>query len=153
MDGLQVVCFAVGPYRCALEILSVREIIEPTAPAPVPDAAAGVEGVIELRGAFLPVVDLRKRLGVAPRVIGSDGAAPGAAPYAAPGKYVVAQPRAGERVALIVDQVHDVRRWPAGALSPPPALVLGAGPPCVAGVVKQGDDVVMLLDLGRLLLQ
>lgn len=138
MDGLQVVCFAVGPYRCALEILAVREIIEPTPPAPVPDAAPGVEGVIELRGAFLPVVDLRKRLGVT------------AGPA---GKYVVAQPRAGERVALIVDHVDDVRRWPAGALSPPPALALGAGPPCVAGVVKQGDDVVMLLDLGRLLLQ
>jgi purine-binding chemotaxis protein CheW len=138
MDGLQVVCFAVGPYRCALEILSVREIIEPSPPAPVPNAAPGVEGVIELRGAFLPVVDLRKRLGV---------------PAGAPGKYVVAQPKPDERVALIVDQVHDVRRWPPDALAPPPQLALAAGPPCVAGVVKQGDDVVMLLDLGRLLLQ
>ena len=138
MDGLQVVCFAVGPYRCALEILCVREIIEPTPLAPMPDAAPGVEGVIELRGAFLPVVDLRKRLSV---------------PVGAPGKYVVAQPHTGERVALVVDQVHDVRRWSKDMLVAPPALATGAGPPCVAGVVKQGDEVVMLLDLGQLLLQ
>ncbi len=136
MDGLQVVCFAVGPYRCALEILGVREIIEPTPPAPMPNAPPGVEGVIELRGAFLPVVDLRKRLGT---IVG------------APGKYVVAQPRSGERVALVVDQVHDVRRWQKEQLAAPPALATGSGPPCVAGVVKQGDDVVMLLDLAQLL--
>lgn len=138
MDGLQVVCFTVGPYRCALEILGVREIIEPTPPSPVPNAAPGVEGVIELRGAFLPVVDLRKRLGT---VVG------------APGKYVVAQPRSGDRVALVVDQVHDVRRWRKDQLVAPPVLSQGAGPPCVAGVVKHGEEVVMLLDLGLLLLQ
>ena len=136
MDGLQVVCFAVGPYRCALEILGVREIIEPTPPAPMPNAPPGVEGVIELRGAFLPVVDLRKRLGTA---------------VGPPGKYVVAQPGSGERVALVVDAVHDVRRWQDDQLAAPPALAQGSGPPCVARVVKQGDDVVMLLDLAQLL--
>src|SRR5438067_1206666 len=130
MDGFQVVCFAVGPYRCALDILRVREIIEPsTPPSPMPGTAASVEGVIELRGAFLPVVDLRRRLG---------------APPGAPGKYVIAQPGAdaGSRVALIVDQVHDVRRWARDQLAPPPTL--GGGPPCVAGVIKQGDEVVLL---------
>jgi purine-binding chemotaxis protein CheW len=136
MDGFQVVCFAVGPYRCALEILAVREIIEPTPPSPLPRAAPGVEGVIELRGAFLPVVDLRKRLGVA---------------VGPPGKYVVAQPAPEQRVALVVDQVHDVRRWRHDQLAAPPALALGSGPPCVRGVVKQGDEVVMLLELAQLL--
>src|SRR5262245_13274471 len=137
MDGFQVVCFAVGPYRCALDILGVREIIEATTrPSPLPRAAPGVEGVIELRGAFLPVVDLRKRLGVA---------------AGAPGKYVVAQPGPdpGARVALIVDAVHDVRRWSRDQLAAPPPLAASAGaaPPCVTAVVKQGDEVVMLLDL------
>ena len=153
MEGLQVVCFAVGPFRCALDILGVREIIEPTPPQPMPHAAPGVEGVIELRGAFLPVVDLRRRLGAA---IGP------------PGKYVVVQPPSGERIALVVDAVHDVRRWPRDLLAPPPPLAFGSaqgadpndlltrgggGPPCVAGVVKQGDEVVMLLDLPQLLVQ
>lgn len=138
MDGLQVVCFAVGPYRCALDILGVREIIEPSAPAPLPQAAAGVEGVIELRGVFLPVVDLRKRLGVT-------AAAPA-------GKLVVAQlgPDPSARVALGVDQVFDVRRWGAGQVTPPPPLAAGDGPPCVRGVVKQGDEVVLLLELAQL---
>jgi len=137
MDGFQVVCFAVGPYRCALDILGVREIIEPTTPAPMPHAAPGVEGVIELRGVFLPVIDLRKRLGL-------DAAAP-------PGKLVVAQPGAdpGARIALIVDQVFDVRRWQRDQLVPPPPRAVGL--PCVIGVVKQGDDVVMLLDLAEVL--
>src|SRR6478752_5242360 len=110
MEGLQVVCFAVGPYRCALDILGVREIIEPTTPQPMPQAAPGVEGVIELRGAFLPVVDLRRRLGTA---------------VGPPGKYVVAQPEPGVRIALIVDQVHDVRRWTRDQLSPPPPFAQG----------------------------
>ncbi len=135
MDTLQVVCFVVGPYQCALDILSVREIIHPTPITPMPGATTMVEGVVELRGAYLPVVDLRKRLALA-------ATAPGE-------RYVVAQLAGGARLALIVDRVIDVRRIPRAQLAPPPALTASASP-CVVAVAKQGDDTVLVLELARL---
>jgi purine-binding chemotaxis protein CheW len=140
MDALQVVCFALGQSRCALDILSVREVIHAGPPAPLPRAAPGVEGVIALRGALLPVVDLRKRLGVA------------APPPGAAATYVIGE-LAGERVALIVDAVLDVRRWSADALAPPPPLALAGAASCVTGVFQDpaAGAMVLLLDLARLL--
>ena len=135
MDALQVVCFVVGPYQCALDILRVREIIHPSPITPMPGTSAMVEGVVELRGAYLPVVDLRKRLAL-------DARAPGE-------RYVVAQLADGARVALIVDRVNDVRRIPQAQFAPPPALTASA-PPCVLAVAKQGEDTVLLLDLAQL---
>jgi purine-binding chemotaxis protein CheW len=138
MDALQVVCFVVGPHQCALDILAVREIIHPSPITPMPGATGGCEGLIELRGAYLPVVDLRKRLALDASVVAE--------------RYVVAQlpgpPPA--RIALIVDRVLDVRRIPRAELLPPPALAASA-PPCVRAVARQGDDTVLLLDLAQLI--
>jgi len=116
----------------------VREVIHGGPPQPLPRAAPGVEGMIALRGALLPVVDLRKRLGV---------------PAPAPGDaatYVIGE-LAGQRVALVVDHVLDVRRWAAGALAPPPPLALAGADSCVRGVVQDDAGMVLLLDLARLL--
>ena len=129
----QVVCFTVGPYRCALDIMLVREVIPARPATPMPGAGPIIEGVVELRGALLPVIDLRRRLGV-------EAPPP-------PGKYVVATV-GGTGVALGVDAVHDVRRWDAAAVQPPPpSLVAGS----VAGVVHTDDEVVLLLDLDHVL--
>jgi purine-binding chemotaxis protein CheW len=129
----QVVCFTVGPYRCALDIMRVREVIPARPAAPMPGTGPSVDGVVELRGVLLPVVDLRRRLG-----------APADAP---PAKYVVAT-AGGASVALSVDAVQDVRRWDAAAIQPPPAAIDTRS---VAGVVTTDDGVILLLDLDRLL--
>jgi len=134
---MQVVCFAVGPHRCALDVMRVREVVNLQPLTPLPRASALIEGVVELRGAFLPVIDLRRRLGLP------------ATPLTAAGKHLVVS-IAGTRIALAVDAVFEVRRWTADEIRPaPPVSVVGDGG--VAGVVKRGEEVVLLLDLDRIL--
>lgn len=62
-DRRQLVVFLLGREEYAVPITRVQEIIRYTSPRPMPGAAHGVEGVINLRGRIIPVVDLRRRLG------------------------------------------------------------------------------------------
>ena len=58
---IQLACFRVGEEMYALDIMRIKEIIRPQKLTPVPKAPRFIEGVINLRGAVIPVVDLRKR--------------------------------------------------------------------------------------------
>lgn len=68
MDGeiqeLKIVCFRLAGETYAVDIMRVREIIKPQKLSRLPEAPAFVEGVINLRNAFIPVLDLRKRFGM-----------------------------------------------------------------------------------------
>lgn len=123
----QVVCFTVGPFRCALDVMRVREVVPARTVSPLPGAGPLVEGVVELRGALLPVIDLRRRL-AAPAVV-------------AAGKYLVVA-IGGTRVALAVDGADDVRRLDPAAIQPSPRA---------GGVVHQEGGVLLILDADRLL--
>src|SRR5438093_11236834 len=93
---LHVVVFRVGPTLYALDCRAVQEVLPPLTITPLADAPRFVAGVIEVRGAVVPVVDLRPRLG---------GAADG---FHRRTRLLLV--RAGATlVALIVDQVLDVR--------------------------------------------
>ena len=97
MSTIQVARFHVGDEEYALDIMRIKEIINPAPITRVPRAPAFIEGIIELRGAFLPVVDLRKRFGLAPRPPGRET------------KYVIVSLE-GRIVGLIVDRVTEVSR-------------------------------------------
>jgi len=64
IQEIKVVCFRLGAEIYALDIMRVREIIKPLRLSGLPDAPTFVEGVINLRGSVIPVVDLRKRFGL-----------------------------------------------------------------------------------------
>ena len=63
---MQLVAFLVGDGEYALDIMRIKEIINPVKITAVPKAPPFIEGVIELRGAILPVVDMRKRFDLPP---------------------------------------------------------------------------------------
>jgi len=63
-DDIQLVSFRVGPQEFALDILQVQRILRHQAPAPLPQAPEFLEGVVPYEGGAVPVVDLRKRLGL-----------------------------------------------------------------------------------------
>lgn len=135
---MQVVCFCVGAQDYALDIMRVKEIIHPTPVAVVPNAPRFIEGVIELRGTFLALIDLRKRFGLLPASMTRDS------------KYVVVL-MDGQKVAMIVDRVLDVRRIARDELVAAPELAIGPGSRFVAGVTKRDDKVLMLIDLDQVL--
>ena len=134
---LQVACFRVADRDCAVDVMRIAEVLRPVPVTPLPAAPPFVEGIIELRGRFLPVIDLRKRFG--------------AAAERAPGKYVVA-PMGQTSVALVVDEVMGVERIPTDQIQPPPALASGrVAPGFVSGIVKWNERVFMVLDIDAVL--
>jgi purine-binding chemotaxis protein CheW len=128
----QVVVLRVGAGEYAVPIGRVQEIVRVPAITRVPHAGPGVEGVIDLRGRVLPIVDLAIRLGL------------GSADRGQAARVVVVEAATGP-VGLLVDGVREVLPVPAGAVEPPSAQIATSG--VLVGVVRLADRLVLLLDL------
>jgi len=137
--SVQVVCFVIDGALYALDIMRIKEIIRPVPITRVPMAPSFVEGIVELRGAFLPLIDLRRRFGMEPRAVGPGGDH---------SKYVIVGLE-GRIVGLAVDDVADRRQIAESEIRPPPPL--GMARHFFAGVVKSEGEVVMVLDLDAIL--
>ncbi len=115
-DALVQLCtFRVGGEDYAVDVMRVREIVHPRPITPVPRAPPFVEGVVRLRSELIPVLDVRKRLGVP------------AQPYGRRTRFLVVNV-ARRRVALVVDEVCEVLRLPRREIRAAPPLE-GEGAP------------------------
>jgi len=129
----QVVSFALGEEIFGLDILRVQEIIRPMEITHVPNAPASVEGVINLRGRVIPVVDLRKRFGLP-------------VPEDDSRERIIVLKREPKPVGLIVDAVSEVLRFPREALEEAPEMVSRVEGRFLTGVAKVRDRLVLVLD-------
>lgn len=134
---LQLVCARAGAEEYGIDIMRVKEVVSPVPITRVAGAPAFLEGIIELRGRFVAVMDLRKRLG-----------AP-AEPTTARSRYVIVS-LDDRPLALVVDGVTEVRRFDRGRLAPLEQAAPGAGR-LLAGAIGAGGGVVLVLDVDRLL--
>lgn len=134
----QIVIFRLGDEEFGMDVFSVLEILRHQQVTAVPKAPAFVEGVIDVRGALIPVVDLRKRFELP------------AAPTDGRTRIVVTQ-FGDERLGLVVDAVSEVLRVPESAISEPPAYVKGLAAEYVRGLVRLEGRLVVLLDIERIL--
>lgn len=133
---MEVLLFDLADTRHGIPVAGVQEIVPVVRPAPLPGAPSIIEGVIDVRGALLPVVDLRSRFGIAPK------------PLALADHLVIA--RAGRRVvALRVDRATDLVRIDPAQLEDARAVVPQAAR--IAGVARLADGLVVIHDLGALL--
>ena len=140
-EMVQMVAFSVGEGEYALDIMRMKEIINPLPITPVPKAPSFIEGVIELRGAILPVVDMRKRFDLSPTA------------QTRSTKYmIVGIDVQGRRmiVGLIVDAVSEPIRLAKEQLRPAPALTVGANAYFTAVVHHQGR-IFMVMDIDAIL--
>jgi purine-binding chemotaxis protein CheW len=135
---VQLVTFKVGGEEFGLDVFSVHEILRWQGVTPVPRAPAFVEGVLDVRGAVVPVIDLRRRFEV--REYGHDDET-----------RIVLVEFGGERLGLVVDSVTEVLRAPETAISAPPAYIKGLAAEFVRGIVRLEGRLVILLDLDRIL--
>ena len=144
----QIVTFRSGAEEYGLPIESVAEVVRPLRITPLPRMPEFVEGVINLRGAIIPVVDLRRRFLAA----GTGGGGRSSRMVIARGAVPEAQsgPSAG-LLALVVDDVHEVRTVPTERIEPAPEAALGANAEFIAGMAKDGDRLIVLLDIPKLL--
>lgn len=135
----QLVTFELFGELFALPILDVREIIRLLPITPVPNSPSFVEGVINLRGQILPVVDLRKRFGLPPEATTTKN------------RILVVEAGPGLTLGLIVDAARQVERIPAEAMLPPPALLENSiGASYIRGISSTEHGMLVHLDLQRI---
>ncbi|MGI5865223.1 MAG: chemotaxis protein CheW [Myxococcales bacterium] len=135
---VQLCAFVVGGEEYVVDIMRISEIIQPLKITAVPHAPECIEGVINLRGAIIPVVDLRKRLSL---------------PQTKPtkkSKYIICNV-GGRRVGLGVDAVTEVMRIPRSSIKRTPSLLGQKGPRFFLGVCGPADALKLLLNVKALL--
>lgn len=147
-DSLQLVCFRVGEEEYGIDIMRVHEVVPALPITPVADAPAFFEGIMELRGAFFGVIDLRKRLDK--RFHERPGAPAAPAPPITPQHRYVVVSLHGRSLGLVVDGVTEVRRIEPARVVPLGASVPGAGR-LLTGAARVDSAVVLVMDLDELL--
>ncbi len=138
-DGaiLQLVTFKLGAEEFGVDILKVQEINKMMSITKIPNAPAFIEGVINLRGKIIPIVDLRKRLGFRDQ------------PYDKSTRIIFVE-LDGLVLGFIVDSVSEVLRIPGNTIEPPPSMVAGIESEYIEGVGKLDERLLILLELKKI---
>ena len=134
----QLVVFNLSGGAYGVDIGTVREIIRMQEITQIPRTPQHVEGVINLRGRVIPVLDLRKRFGLEVTEYTQD-------------TRIVVVDIGGTDIGAIVDEVTEVLRVAVDSIEPPSDVVLGDDSDYVVGVVQLGEHLVILLELARAL--
>ena len=135
---LQVVGFRIGEETFGVRIGSVREIVRVPEITSVPNAQDTIEGVINLRGKIIPVIDLRKRFGQA---------------EIQPDKKnrILVVELEGKLVGLIVNSASEVLKIPPSEIESPGSVFADGESSYVTGVGKLKGRLIILLDISKLL--
>ena len=134
----QLVVFDLAGEYYGVDIGDVREIIRMQTVTKVPGAPSYVEGVINLRGEVIPVVDLRKRLNI---TVGEQTNE----------SRIVWVTIREQDVGVIVDAVTEVLRVPLSSIEPPSSMVADVNSDYLRGIAKLESRLIILLDLGKVL--
>lgn len=134
---IQLATLRVGPEDYALDIMQIREIVNPLPVRAVHNAPPFVEGLIELRGSVIPVIDLRKRFEL-------EATAPTRRT-----KFVVVNHK-GRAIALVVDEVG-VLRVPQNEIREAPGYVSDGSAAYFSGVVSRNGKLYLILKIEEIL--
>jgi Chemotaxis signal transduction protein len=135
---LQVVGFRIGDETFGVRIGSVREIVRVPEITTVPNARDTIEGVINLRGKIIPVIDLRKRFGQTQIVTDKKN-------------RILVVELDGKLVGLIVNSASEVLKIPPSEIESPGSVFADNESSYVTGVGKLKGRLIILLDISKLL--
>lgn len=136
---LQLVSFTIGNEEFGVDILKVQEIIRMIEITQVPNSPEFTDGVINLRGRVIPVISLRKKLGL--HRIDHDR-----------NTRIIVVELADKTIGFIVDEVNEVIRIPANITEPPPSIAAGMNSDYITAIARLEDRLLILLDLEKTLL-
>ena len=134
----QLVVFTLAKEHYGVRIAVVESIIKLQPITAVPCSPAFVEGVTNLRGRVLPVIDLRKRFNLPAEESTRD-------------TRIVVVEMSGTLVGMIVDAVSEVLRVPAESVEPPSPIMTTVDSAFITGIAKVGERLIILLDLEKVL--
>ncbi|OGW20220.1 MAG: chemotaxis protein CheW [Nitrospirae bacterium GWB2_47_37] len=135
---LQLVTFTLGSEEYAVDILKVQEINRMKEITRVPNSPAYVEGVINLRGKVIPVVNIRKKFGLPEKATDEQS-------------RIMIIDIQGITMGLVVDSVSEVLRVPSDIVEPAPPMTSTITTEFIRGIAKLEDRLIILLDMDRLL--
>jgi len=135
---LQLVSFFIGSEEYAVDILYVQEINRMSHITKVPNAPDFINGVINLRGRVIPVVDLRLKFGMMKKEDDKNT------------RIIVIEINA-KTVGFLVDSVNEVLRISKDVTEPPPELAMGINSEYIKAVGKLEDRLLILIDLEKIL--
>lgn len=134
---VQLVTFRMGNEEFALDILKVQEINRIVDITGVPKAPDFVEGVINLRGKVIPIVDIRKKFHLKIKEATKES-------------RIIVVNIMNKTIGLIVDSVSEVLRIDSSTIQPPPPLIAGLDSDYIKGVGKLDDRLIILLDIDKI---
>lgn len=135
---LQLVSFKIGAEEFGVDITKVQEINRMVEITKVPQAPNYVEGVINLRGKVIPIIDLRKRMGMELKENDKN-------------TRIVVVDIENFVMGMIVDSVSEVLRIPTSTIEPPPDIATGTEAEYIQGVAKLEDRLLIFLDLSKVI--
>ena len=135
---LQLVSFKIGTEEFGVDILKVQEINRMVDITKVPRSPEFVEGIINLRGKVIPIIDLRKRFNM--DLSDHDK-----------NTRIVVVDIEGQTMGMVVDSVSEVLRIPASTIEPTPDVVTSVESEYIRGVAKLDNRLLIHLDLSKIL--
>lgn len=133
---MNLVIFKVADKEYGIDIRQVRQVIRMREPVPVPESAHFIEGVISLGSRVVPLVNLRKKLGLTAGVFSKTG-------------RIILTEADDHPTGVIVDSVTDVVAIEKGSISAPDELLKDAK--YLVGMVKIGNRLILIADMAKIL--
>ena len=137
ISSIQIVCFKIEEEEYGIEILKVQEILRLPKITTLPKTADFIQGVFDLRGKVIPVVDLSKRFGIETSSNREN-------------KRAIVVSIKGKVIGLAIDSVSNVIKVDTNDIEPPPPVVKGISGRYIVGVAKIGDDFIVILDIDNI---
>ena len=138
LQDIQLACFCLEDNLFAVDIMRIKEIIQPQKLSSLPRSSLLLEGVLNLRGIVIPVMNLRKLFGMPPLASGKSG------------KLLIVNLSRQQMLALAVDDVMEVITIPAREIKPLPDVNEGVGVEYLLGLCLSDERVFMILNIDAL---
>lgn len=138
-ECMELSTFYVGNALCGLDILQIQEINKLMEMTEVPQAPEYVNGILNLRGQIVTIIDLGKKLGLGETQIGLDS------------RNIVVSGKGGEHVGLFIKKISDVVTAVPERIESAPSNMKGIQGDFFVGVYKTDDKLIGILDIERVL--
>lgn len=138
MDGIQLVVFTLNDEICGVETTQVKEIVKYESTTKMPNMPKFIDGVISLRGAVVPVVNLNKRFGLGNTEITKK-------------TKIIINDLEGKLIGFIVNDVSEITKLPAQDIEDTPEIIKKIDNSYLKNVGKKGEELISILDLSTIL--
>ena len=138
VEEIQVAVFMLNNTYYGVPILQVKEIVKMTEITKLPNTPDFVQGIVNLRGEIIPIIDMRRRFGLPDIEISEN--------------WKILILKSGEVLfGVMVDQISEVEKIPTALIENPPKIVAGVNGKFISGIAKTENRLLILLDVERIL--